>query len=150
MLTIDVAILKNNEEKSRGFIAELCAAGKCDGDTLTVDNEAFARIWAARFRPRRERRAEPSLRELAQNFSIAIARWASAGFPVVDEDTYRRRADICAQCMYWDDTARAGIGRCNAPGCGCTRFKRWLATERCPLDLWNVVDNQAHTRVAPA
>jgi hypothetical protein len=80
--------------------------------------------------------AEPTLAELAANFTSAVARWIGAGAPVVAEATYHARAAACAACSLWDASARAGLGKCQAPGCGCTKLKRWLATERCPLGKW--------------
>lgn len=75
--------------------------------------------------------AEPTAGELAATFGAAMVRWAGAGFPVVDEATYRAREAACQACELWDGSARLGLGRCRAPGCGCTKFKRWLASERC-------------------
>lgn len=69
--------------------------------------------------------------ELATNFAGAIAGWLAAGAPVVDQMTYDVRTAACEVCPYWDGKARLGLGKCRAPGCGCTSFKRWLATERC-------------------
>lgn len=75
--------------------------------------------------------AEPTLVEMAGNFASATARWAGAGFPVVSAAVYAARAAACAVCPLWDADARLGLGKCQAPGCGCTSFKRYLATERC-------------------
>jgi hypothetical protein len=85
---------------------------------------------------RQLRPPEPTASELAANFAGAMARWSSAGFAIVDERTYAARAAICEACPHWDARARLGLGKCCAPGCGCTKFKRWLATEKCPLGKW--------------
>ena len=79
---------------------------------------------------------EPSLADLAGNFAVATARWAAAGFPVVGEPAYAARSATCAGCEFWDDSARLGLGKCHHTKCGCTRFKRWLTTERCPMGQW--------------
>jgi hypothetical protein len=55
---------------------------------------------------------------------------------LVTEDEYAARAGACEGCPHWDGAARAGLGKCNAPNCGCTKLKRWLATETCPLRKW--------------
>jgi len=78
----------------------------------------------------------PTPWELATNFTNAMTRWVGAGFRVVTRGEYDRRAAICDRCEFWDGKARAGLGHCKAPGCGCTAFKRWLATERCVLGKW--------------
>lgn len=77
------------------------------------------------------RKNEPTPLELAQNFSQALAVWSAAGYPLVDRAGYIARAAACEACELWDGAARLGLGTCKAPGCGCTKFKRWLATERC-------------------
>lgn len=83
-----------------------------------------------------DRMSEPTLVELSSNFAGAMARWAAAGLPTVSADDYRARSAACDACPYWDPKARIGLGRCRAPGCGCTSLKRWLATEQCPLAKW--------------
>lgn len=75
---------------------------------------------------------DPSALQLGRNFTAATSRWVAAGLPVVSEPVYQARAAACGACEYWAPKARLGLGKCRAPGCGCTKFKRWLATERCP------------------
>lgn len=79
---------------------------------------------------------EPTIAEMAVNFTGAMVSWAKNGFPVVDKEEYERRALICAGCDKWDGDARMGLGICRAKGCGCTGFKRWLASESCVLKKW--------------
>ena len=75
--------------------------------------------------------AEPTPAEMAVSVTQAAARWIAAGFPVVSDNVYAARATACEACPLWDGAARLGLGKCNAPGCGCTKLKRWLATEQC-------------------
>jgi hypothetical protein len=119
----------------RGWILAWGCYGPCNGpeptvgivgqrtrkNTVTSTDEAFR---------------EPTLAELATNFGGALARWSAAGFPVVTPEEYGARSAICDACDHWDGAARFGAGKCNAPGCGCTRFKRWLSTEQCKLGKW--------------
>lgn len=79
---------------------------------------------------------EPTIAELASNFAMATARWAAAGFVVVNPADYAARSAVCQACEFWDDSARLGLGKCRHTQCGCTRFKRWLATEKCPMGKW--------------
>lgn len=74
---------------------------------------------------------DPSPAEMAVSVTKAAARWAAAGFPVVTQAEYDARGAACAPCPFWDGAARFGLGKCKAPGCGCTKFKRWLKTEKC-------------------
>ncbi|HSI82852.1 MAG: hypothetical protein ACAI35_24475 [Candidatus Methylacidiphilales bacterium] len=80
--------------------------------------------------------AEPTLGELATRFTTAVSAWVTAGMPVVSETEYQTRAAACTTCPLWDPAARLGLGRCNHSGCGCTKLKRWLATEKCPAGKW--------------
>lgn len=80
---------------------------------------------------------EPSLLELASNFTTALTKWVKAGAPVVSEEVYRERSAICETCEYWKPESRFGLGKCSAPGCGCTKLKRWLSTEHCPMNKWH-------------
>jgi len=74
---------------------------------------------------------EPNAAEMAVNFTKAMGKWIAAGVPVVTEAQYAERAAICAGCELWDGKANLGLGKCKAPGCGCTKFKRWLGSEVC-------------------
>jgi hypothetical protein len=76
----------------------------------------------------------PTAVELAGNFAGAMAKWTAAGFPTLTQAQYDERKAVCDACPQWDATAYLGLGKCKA--CGCTRFKRWLFTEKCKLDLW--------------
>jgi hypothetical protein len=80
--------------------------------------------------------AEPSAVELAENFSLAVSRWVTTGFPVVSKKEYDSRLAVCSSCEFWDAQARLGLGKCKHKKCGCTRFKLWLATEQCPIGKW--------------
>lgn len=104
--------------------------GQCEnfglGETVTAPGDATIRAVPA----------DPTALELAGNFTEAMTTWAMRGFPVVDEVTYRARSVTCEGCEMWDGVAWLGLGKCKAPGCGCTRLKRWLSTEKCPLKKW--------------
>lgn len=78
----------------------------------------------------------PTAAEILARGMQAFARWAAAGLPVVAESERLARAAACQACPRWDGQARGGLGHCKHPGCGCTRLKWWLATERCPEGWW--------------
>ena len=61
---------------------------------------------------------EPSATEMAVNVTKALSSWIAAGAPVVDQPTYDARTAACEPCEYWDGSARLGLGKCKAPGCG--------------------------------
>ena len=74
---------------------------------------------------------EPSILEMPFTFAEAMVRWRAAGYPVIDEPDYDVRSATCDACEYWNPNGNLWLGKCKAPGCGCTKFKRWLATEVC-------------------
>lgn len=128
--------------RDAGFGESVLATAVVKDGQIEIDSSDWSRLVLAHFnggdaRTRIEP-GEPTTLELAANFAGAMARWGAAGFATVSADTYAERAAICDACEHWDGSARAGLGKCNAPGCGCTRFKRWLATERCQLGKWPV------------
>lgn len=144
MITISLReIADKARRRPAGYYEEVVSRGVIKGDEIEFTDEAFGEL-------RRKYRAtktqslppEPTALELAANFTRAMARWSAAGFPVVSEDGYHARSQTCEgvepelRCAHWDGAANLGLGKCKAPGCGCTRFKRWLATEKCPLDKW--------------
>lgn len=79
---------------------------------------------------------EPTVAEMVSNFAGALSRWVKAGAPIVPEEEFQRRLAVCRGCEHWIEAARLGLGKCNAPGCGCTKGKLWFQTETCPLKKW--------------
>lgn len=120
---------------SQGYLEDLLDAACIEGDTVTFDPSIHATLQA-KYGLGSAPFAEPGLTELAGNFGRAVAKWASAGFPVVEEGDYQARLAACQACSHWDGAARLGLGKCRAPKCGCTRLKLWLRTEKCPMGKW--------------
>jgi len=120
-----------------GFTESILAIAERDGEYLVIPVEAWHRLTERHGLPGQTQRiAEPSIADLASNFATAISRWTAAGFSTVTREQYDARAAVCDACEYWDGNARLGLGKCGAPGCGCTAMKRWLSTEKCPLGKW--------------
>ena len=119
-------------QRPPGYLEDILGHATFQGDKVCFDDEIYAYLRNKYLGSL----VEPTVTELAGNFVEAIRKWALSGFPVASEEIYAERAAICGQCEFWDGAARAGLGQCTAPGCGCTRFKRFLATERCPLGKW--------------
>jgi len=114
----------------RGWILAWGCYGPCNGPTPPPQ---FSKA-AVRPLP------EPTVLELATRAGFAAWRAAAAALHgeriLVTEEEYAARSVACESCPHWDGAARAGFGKCNAPGCGCTKLKRYLTTERCPLGKW--------------
>ena len=128
----------------------LISAGRIHGDALHIEKSDYIAI-TREFRNRRdhdsEHRREPTVADMATNAGYAAWRAAQALLRgdalLVGADIYAARADACNACEYWDASARLGLGKCKHAKCGCTKFKRWMATEKCPLGKWEPapVDN---------
>lgn len=119
------------------------AATRHENGQMCLCHEAYARIRTkhpAGVVSKTEQFAEPTVMDLATRAAYAAWRATTAALHservLVTEAEYGARATICDGCEHWDGAARFGLGKCNAPGCGCTKFKRWLATENCPLKKW--------------
>lgn len=79
------------------------------------------------------RRTAPTMLDKARTLVRAMAAWQAAGRPVVSREIRKERLAICHACTHWNPSGNLGLGECGSPGCGCTKFKAYLATERCPL-----------------
>lgn len=121
-----------------GYFEDVIAAASVEEDSVTLDQVAYQTL-SAKYRGSSAAPppTEPTAAELAANFTVAVARWSAAGFPVVSRKIYDARAAICAPCEFWDGSARLDLGKCTHKKCGCTKMKRWLATEKCPLGKWS-------------
>ncbi len=75
---------------------------------------------------------EPSIVDMAINLTTSMGEWAKAGFKIADD--VQSRAGKCLHCERWDPAARLGLGKCRI--CGCSKFKWWLKTTRCPIHKW--------------
>lgn len=72
----------------------------------------------------------------ARNLLYALRRWKREGYRLATKPQRNVRAAICSACPYWHPAGNLWLGECRAPGCGCTRAKIWLASEKCPLGKW--------------
>jgi hypothetical protein len=90
--------------------------------------------------PKNRRPLEPvTVLTKAERMMRALNRWQRAGFKIAPLEERERRGGICDLCPHWKPEGNWGLGECTAPGCGCTRAKVWLATERCPLGKWEPI-----------
>lgn len=82
----------------------------------------------------------PGIAKRIVNASKALVRSAASGFKRASDEVIAQRQAICAACEFNDKVKDA----CRHPNCGC-HLKRGLvtklavATERCPLQLWDRV-----------
>jgi DNA-binding FadR family transcriptional regulator len=108
-----------------GYLAEVLEKGSVKGDALEIADEQYHAL-IDKYSP------EPSLAEMAANFTQAVARWVKAGFPVTTEKAIKSRKTICHSCEHHRPDAL--VMKCAK--CGCAKVKIWLATERCPIGKW--------------
>lgn len=128
-----------------GFVPAVIASARREGDEIEIPIERWLELTREHLdhtNTTTSTPAEPTLAELAGNFAEAMQRWSAAGFPTVTRADFDARSAVCEPCEYWDGAARLGLGRCNVPGCGCTKLKRWLASEKCPKDKWPALNPQ--------
>ena len=78
----------------------------------------------------------PTIKQMSKNFAKATAKWIKSGFETVTQSEFDKRLEICRSCTFWDEKARLGMGKCNHEGCGCSKGKLWLKTEKCPIQKW--------------
>lgn len=74
----------------------------------------------------------PGIFNLAKNLSNSLIQWNRAGRPVVNNEQWNKRLNICRQCQYWEEIGNSQIARCKK--CGCSSGKLLLATSKCPLN----------------
>jgi hypothetical protein len=88
--------------------------------------------------PPRPQLPEPTVGDIIHNFAGAMAEWFKAGLPVVSKEIAHARLIACRSCpgRHWQEEARAGLGKCTHPKCGCTKGKMWLGTSKCPIGHW--------------
>lgn len=79
---------------------------------------------------------------LAELATRAVQEVWRAGTAQASPEVLAAREAACAACRdsgglpLWDAKGNLGLGRCLAPGCGCTRFKRRLRGAKCVLNRW--------------
>lgn len=79
---------------------------------------------------------DPKITDMAANLAGALMDWAKAGFPVLSDEDAEARGKVCTACDKWQPDARGGLGKCMHVKCGCSKFKWWLKTSKCPEGKW--------------
>jgi hypothetical protein len=79
----------------------------------------------------------PSVGQMAKNFVVAMTESAKTGFKKVTPEQHAQRMAVCNNCQFWDGKARMGAGKCLK--CGCSGAKQWLASSKCPINLWGSI-----------
>jgi hypothetical protein len=82
----------------------------------------------------------PTAAEMAHNLKETLSAWARHGFPIASEEVRVERQATCDACMWWQQDAFFGSGRCLK--CGCSVLKLALATAKCPIGKWPAVTIQ--------
>lgn len=79
---------------------------------------------------------QPSIFEKAANFAVAMADWASKGFPVVTEEQLQVRLDICRECEWFRGFAGNSLFHTMCGRCGCSGLKIQIRDSHCPISKW--------------
>ena len=81
-----------------------------------------------------------SILEMAKNFAREVKVWVKGGAKVVSEQEFQKRAELCAACEFYDAEAFGGHGKCRQ--CGCSSFKLFLSTSKCPDGRWDIYEEK--------
>ena len=81
-----------------------------------------------------------SILDVAKNFAREVKVWVKNGAPVVPQAEFEKRAHQCAACEFFDADAFMGRGKCNK--CGCSSFKLFLSTSKCPDGRWDIYEEK--------
>jgi len=81
-----------------------------------------------------------TLLDMAKNFAREVKVWVKQGAPVVPQAEFEKRAHQCAACEFFDADAFMGRGKCNK--CGCSSFKLFLSTSKCPDGRWDIYEEK--------
>jgi hypothetical protein len=68
-----------------------------------------------------------------------VGKWARSNFNTTSKDELDDRLKICHQCEFWNPKGFGGTGICAKCGCS-TQAKLRMATSKCPIDKWGLVD----------
>lgn len=121
------------EIRPKGYREHVLSYGKIEYDRVWLKPEDYT--YLANYY-RKEELTEPRFGDTLTNFSKALGRWISAGFPVAPKEIIESRKKACEACPFWDAKTRMGLGKCTHEKCGCTKLKWWLLTETCPDNRW--------------
>ena len=108
--------------------------GRCGDPTITRSEPVSAASHTSQVAP--PTAPSVSIIEKARHLVGALNRWAKVGFRLVPKLRRLQRRSICRACPSYKPTGNLWLGECTDPKCGCTRFKEWLPTERCPQGKW--------------
>ena len=115
-------VRKHAKLRPEGYYEELVAAGRIDGDSLLIEQEALYELHV---------KYTPFKLALVKHGLAAARRWFAAGCPLIGKEDFEHRVDQCAACDEWvEGDVREGKGHCRL--CGCGKAKLHLATEECP------------------
>ena len=78
----------------------------------------------------------PSVFIKARNLAAAVRRQIANGAKLAPRPVRQRRLQECAACEIWKSGGNFGLGECTHKSCGCSRYKRFFLTEKCPLGKW--------------
>lgn len=121
----------------KGWILKWGCWGRCGDKTVQ--------------RPSTMPAAKVSVRVKVARLGRSLLRWVKAGCPVTTKQALEARKAMCAGCEAWRPRGNHGWGECSDYRCGCTKVKRWLATETCPRGKWPEMTVLGHfSRLASA
>lgn len=79
---------------------------------------------------------KPTLFDKARNLYAAVKRASKDGGGMADKELRDSRFNVCKKCELWMSSGNFFMGECAHKKCGCTKFKIYLKSEKCPLNKW--------------
>lgn len=123
--------------RGTAYVEAIKAAAEEREDGWWLSAELYKAIQAAH--PLLPKLPEPeyaSLGTKSLRLAAALLHAAASGDTGRGEEDRARIEAICQSCRYFWADGNFGLGQCTAPGCGCSRFKWWLKSQKCPLEYW--------------
>jgi hypothetical protein len=132
-------IKERSKDRPAGYFEDVISYGKINGEFIEL-NDVDYEFLVKKYNNNSQDISEPTNADLLFNFSTAVSKWISAGFPVLNESEFSKRFSICSSCKFWNSSARFNLGECKHKKCGCTKFKLWIKTEKCPIGKWEATE----------
>jgi hypothetical protein len=131
--------------KSKSKATNLCPEGKVTISTYDWDVPVYLNSVLANklgfvpfAAPKEITLAENAVRPKAPATTAeAIANWKKANLPVVTEEQYKLRHDLCEACEHFAGGGFMGAGSCKK--CGCSGAKLFQPSSTCPIKKWEAV-----------
>jgi ribosomal protein L40E len=140
MVSLPISLVeKRSKLRGSGYYEDVMQRGLVEENQVRLSFEDLKALYDKYEKPLLpEEHVEPDPHILLLNFIGAMVDSAKSGFKRTTAEQHEARKQICQGCEMWDPTGFWGAGKCKK--CGCSGAKLWLATSKCPLNKWPVLE----------